>query len=208
MPKSPSEHEFGSVSTDLKLSMVAGYLQAFTAALQNKPYPTKPFKLWYIDAFAGTGERTVKLAAKEADLLHESQEERIEARRGSAQIAIDTVPAFNRLIFMERKKKHVVALNELAARYPDRQITVIRGDANIAIKEATKNSDWQGIRAVMFLDPYGMGVEWETLEAIKQTKAIDVWYLVSLSGLYRQATHRSSKLDEKKRAANAHARNQ
>lgn len=196
-----SAHEFGNVSTDLKLSMVAGYLRAFTTALQDKPSAQRPFKLWYIDAFAGTGERTVRLAARDADLLQSSMEERTEARRGSAQIAIDTAPKFDRLIFMERKQRHVAALQELAARYPEREIAVLKGDANKRIQAATSWSGWKGVRAVMFLDPYGMGVEWETLQAIQKTKAIDVWYLVSLSGLYRQATRRKSALDEKKRAA-------
>ena len=53
----------------------------------------------------------------------------------------------------------------------------------------------------MFLDPYGMDVEWATLEAIAATEAIDVWFLFSLSGLYRQATRRSSDIDPSKRAA-------
>ncbi|MGE5501903.1 MAG: three-Cys-motif partner protein TcmP, partial [Ignavibacteriales bacterium] len=156
-------HEFGNVSTDLKLSMVAGYLRAFTTALQHKPSPNRPFKLWYIDAFAGTGERTVRLAASEANLLGPSIEERIEARRGSAQIALNTEPQFNRLIFMERKLRHVAALQELAVRHPTRDITVLKGDANKHIQAATNWSGWKSVRAVMFLDPYGMGVEWETL---------------------------------------------
>jgi three-Cys-motif partner protein len=54
---------------------------------------------------------------------------------------------------------------------------------------------------VMFLDPYGMDVEWATLVAIAATQAIDVWFLFSLSGLYRQATRRSSDIDSDKRAA-------
>jgi len=53
----------------------------------------------------------------------------------------------------------------------------------------------------MFLDPYGMSVEWRTLEAIRKTEAIDVWYLVSLSGLFRQATRDAEDLDPSKRKA-------
>ena len=32
----------------------------------------------------------------------------------------------------------------------------------------------------MFLDPYGMQVNWETIKAIANTKAIDLWYLFPL----------------------------
>src|SRR5690606_24688387 len=41
-------------------------------------------------------------------------------------------------------------------------------------------TDWQKTRAVVFLDPYGMQVEWETLQKIAQTKAIDLWVLIPL----------------------------
>ena len=53
-------------------------------------------------------------------------------------------------------------------------------------------------RAVMFLDPYGMSVNWTTLEAIRATNAIDVWYLVSLSGLFRQAALDRHAVDQSK----------
>lgn len=195
------EHEFGNVSTDLKLSMVAGYLKAFTTALQNRPSPRRPFQLLYIDAFAGTGERTVKLAAQEANLLEPSAEARTEARRGSARMAIDTSPPFDRLVFMDCKPRHVQALKDLAASFPDRKIDVVHGDANARLQGAAKRGNWKNTRAVMFLDPYGMEVDWTTLEAIRQTEAIDVWYLVSLVGLYRQATRKLSKLDNEKRSA-------
>ncbi len=181
--------------------MVSGYLKAFTTALQDKPSPKKRFRLIYIDAFAGTGERTVKLAARDANLLEPSTEAKIEARKGSARIAIETTPMFDRLVFMERKPKHVRALQALRSAFPDRNIDVFKGDANARIQKAAREGNWKGTRAVMFLDPYGMEVDWETLEAVRATEAIDVWYLVSLVGLYRQATRKRSKLDAEKRAA-------
>ena len=33
---------------------------------------------------------------------------------------------------------------------------------------------------MLFLDPYGMQVEWQTIEAIAKTKAIDLWLLFPL----------------------------
>ena len=167
--RSISDHEFGGTLTDLKLSIVEAYLRGFTTALSGKN-----FKLWYIDAFAGTGERTVRLEGRPATLLDTKMDERIERRRGSAQIAIDTAPAFDRLVFMDKKKRHVTALNALKAAHPERDITVVRGDANRAIQSEIDWSGWSRTRAVMFLDPYGMAVEWATLEAIQKTRAIDL----------------------------------
>jgi three-Cys-motif partner protein len=191
-----SDHEFGGVSTDLKLSMVQGYLSAFNTALRGRFN-----ELWYIDAFAGTGKRTVRLEAVEANFFDDETPERVENRRGSAKIAIDTKPAFDRLIFMDKKAKHCEALRELANANPDRSIAVLQGDANDEIRRLVKGSSWTSTRAVMFLDPYGMSVEWETLKAIRSTEAIDVWYFVSLSGLFRQAARDGNAVDEKKRLA-------
>lgn len=190
------EHYFGSSLTDLKLSMVKGYLEAFTTALSGKT-----FELWYIDAFAGTGERTVKLAPREAGLWEPSTKEKIETKKGSARIAIETVPPFDQHFFFERKAIHARALENLKDEFPNKKIHVRNGDANTLIQKASNWPGWRRTRAVMFLDPYGMGVEWKTLEAIRKTEAIDVWYLVSLAGLYRQATHDSAALDGSKRRA-------
>ncbi|WP_406854371.1 three-Cys-motif partner protein TcmP [Alsobacter sp. KACC 23698] len=189
-------HEFGGVSTDLKLSMVQGYLEAFTKALRNK-FP----QLWYIDAFAGTGERTVRMDAAPATLFNDETPERIEQRRGSALIAIETKPEFSRLVFMEKKTKHCEALRALASANRHRRIDVLQGDANEEIARLIDQQTWRSTRAVMFLDPYGMSVDWETLTRIRATEAIDVWYLVSLAGLFRQAPRDEAAIDLNKRAA-------
>jgi three-Cys-motif partner protein len=95
----------------------------------------------------------------------------------------------------------VAALRELAGNYPNRRIRVVRNDANEALKSLVAASRWRSTRAVLFLDPYGMQLEWSTLEKVAATKAIDVWFLFSLAGLYRQATRQLADIDEHKRAA-------
>lgn len=190
-----ADHAFGNVSTDLKLTKIEEYLKAFATALRPQFS-----ELWYIDAFAGTGERVVKQEATPDDLLP-GLEEKIERRRGSARIALDVQPAFDRVVFMEKKRSYCKALEALREQYPGRQIDIVKGDANEAVTSAIRDIRWAGKRAVMFLDPYGMELNWTTLEKIRATEAIDVWYLVSLAGLFRQATLDPTKLDEKKRAA-------
>ncbi|MGD9544614.1 MAG: three-Cys-motif partner protein TcmP [Methylocystis sp.] len=191
-----AEHEFGGVSTDLKLAVVEGYLRAFTTAL--RPYFRE---LWYIDAFAGTGERTERLDAHDGTLFDPATPERIERHRGSATIAIDIEPPFDRIVFIERNPKHCAALELLRDMHPRRDIQVRKGVAEKELATLLGRRNWESTRAVMFLDPYGMSVPWEILEAISSTRAIDVWYLVSLSGLFRQATLDWTAMDAGKRAA-------
>ncbi|MES0040044.1 three-Cys-motif partner protein TcmP [Mesorhizobium sp. M0091] len=190
------DHEFGGQHTEIKLAIVEKYLKRYSAALH-----TWCDNVWYIDAFAGTGSRTVRVKAKEGDLFDEPAPEYVEQRRGSAKIALDIDPPFDRLVFMDSKPRHIAALNTLKASYPGRDIDVVQGDANELIQKEIKWDGWKKTRAVMFLDPYGMEVEWDTLRLIAETKAIDVWYLFSLSGLYRQAARDLSKIDAKKERA-------
>jgi three-Cys-motif partner protein len=192
----PVDHEFGAQHTELKLSLIEGYLKFFATALRAHFE-----ELWYIDAFAGTGTRTVRTEARGGDLFDAPVAEHVEQRRGSAQIAIDIVPRFHRLIFIDSKASHCAALRQLAARYPAREIAVVQEDANRSIQNAIAWDGWERTRAVCFLDPYGMDVEWATLQAIAKTRAIDVWFLFSLSGLYRQATRSAANITPDKRAA-------
>jgi three-Cys-motif partner protein len=58
-------------------------------------------------------------------------------------------------------------------------VSVLEGDANVEIQRLC-DKDWRFHRAVLFLDPYGMQVEWKTIEAVAATKAIDLWVLFPL----------------------------
>lgn len=190
------DHEFGGQHTELKLSIVESYLNAYTKALRKKFD-----QLWYIDAFAGTGTRTVRVEGRDGGIFEAPVAEHIEQRRGSAQIAIDVRPSFNRMVFIDSNPRYCSALRELAARHSDRKIVVIEDEANRSIRNAVGQGDWGSTRAVLFLDPYGMEVEWSTLEVVAMTQAIDVWFLFPLAGLYRQATRNLSDIDVHKRAA-------
>lgn len=189
-------HEFGGQHTDLKLSVIEKYLIGYTTALRSQFS-----QLWYIDAFAGTGNRTVRTVTNGSDLLETSVVERVDIRRGSAQIALDTKPDFDFLVFIEQNPRYVAELEDLAARNLQRRIRVVSGDANAALKSLVENNRWIDKRAVVFLDPYGMEVEWSTLQALASTKAIDVWFLFPLAGLFRQATRKLTDIDPSKRAA-------
>ena len=87
-----------------------------------------------------------------------------------------TEPRFDSYIFIERDPERCAALERLRDDFPDRadNIHVQQGDANEEI-QALCGKDWSSHRAVWFLDPYGMQVEWRTIEAIAGTKAIDLW---------------------------------
>ncbi|WP_210178843.1 three-Cys-motif partner protein TcmP, partial [Agrobacterium sp. LY4] len=94
----------------------------------------------------------------------------------------------------------VSGLQSLLSRHPTKPARVRSGDANEIVQRICRKYDWhrEKIRGVIFLDPYGMEVSWDTVKAIADTQALDCWYFFPLSGLYRNAPRDPSKLDSSK----------
>ncbi|MBA3404983.1 MAG: three-Cys-motif partner protein TcmP [Gemmatimonadaceae bacterium] len=184
-------HSFGGEWTSTKLDILGKYLAAYTKALHDKPTAERPFRKAYIDAFAGTGYRVMSRTGSEIDaaktklnldlpdLAEPAPQQLLD---GSARIALKVEPHFDSYIFIEQRKEHVRKLEDLKDEFPDlaSRIKITRGDANTELKALCAKRGWAERRAVMFLDPYGMQVEWETIEAIAKTKAIDLWLLFPL----------------------------
>lgn len=97
--------------------------------------------------------------------------------KGSTRLALEVDPPFHRYVFVERSRKHASELLNLKLQYPNRNIEVIKADANEIIVEFCQKTNWRKTRGVVFLDPKGMQVSWDTLVAISRTKALDVWIL-------------------------------
>lgn len=184
-------NRFGGAWTTSKLEVLGKYLHAYTTALKHQP-----FKLWYIDAFAGTGSRQHSRSADNDDVsdpLFPSEAEQVEAETlldGSARIALKTSPPFDRFVFIEKNESRCAELESLRLNSgiaPDR-IEVYKGDANEALSNIHEAA-WVDKRAVMFLDPYGTQVEWRTIQAVAATHAIDLWILFPLMGVSRMLTN-------------------
>jgi three-Cys-motif partner protein len=163
------KHQFGGPWTVEKLDALRAYLIGYAQALKHQN-----FRRYYIDAFAGTGDRTFK--RQEAATLMEIPE-LDDMTKGSARVALEIEPPFDRYIFIEKGQRRSSALEHLKAEYPGRDTKILNEDANAAVQRICRNTDWSSNRAVLFLDPYGMQVSWETLVAVATTKAIDVWML-------------------------------
>ncbi len=162
-------HEFGGDWTEQKLNILDKYLAVYSTIFR-KNEKAKYFKTIYVDAFAGTGiiERP-----------NEESEEAAKLLAGSCSRAIRH--SFDKYVFIEKSADHVSKLQELK-KTPGvgNKIEIRHGDANSELLKVVNETDWKKHRAVVFLDPYGMQVEWTTIEAIAATQAIDLWLLFPL----------------------------
>ncbi len=186
MTKSASPpHTFGGPWTEEKLELLRKYLSAYLQIF-HKNEKARYYRTIYIDAFAGTGYRTPQPKAHQGAALPELgpvDEDVAQYFQGSASIALNLDPAFHRYIFVEQNPAYALALQDLQKQHPQKDITILNGDANTILKTWLPSQDWRRNRAVMFLDPYGTEVEWALLESIANTRAIDLWLLFPLSVL-------------------------
>jgi three-Cys-motif partner protein len=191
------EHRFGGPWTEVKLDAVQYYLNCYSKALGNGR-----FDLWYVDAFAGTGERTEERIA--GGLFEEPggpDRRRVELA-GSARRALEVRPGFDHFVFIDQEPGYCEALNALKHNYPDREIQIVSGDANVVLKKMTSGDPWSRrdggpARGVVFLDPYALQVEWSTLVALAGTRVLDVWYLFPLQAVLRNLAHDHSRIGSK-----------
>ncbi|MBX3330131.1 MAG: three-Cys-motif partner protein TcmP [Nitrospira sp.] len=175
------EHQFGGEWTTRKLEVLARYLRSYVTVLKSTP-----FRKLYIDAFAGTGYRDARQSDEEENPQSPLFPDMVEPEPqsfldGSARLALQIEPRFDQYIFIERSPERCVQLESLKSEFPalTNLVELHQGDANVKIQELCARN-WRSTRAVLFLDPYGMQVEWKTIEAIAQTKAIDLWLLFPL----------------------------
>ena len=183
---------FGGDWTEEKLRRVQKYLKAYNVALKKQRFTRE-----YIDAFAGTGYREVKQPDSQAGLLLPElvEEDCQDFLDGSASIALKIEPPFDKFTFIERNAAKYLELCKLKERHPNREISTLQGDANDRIREICLGR-WDYRRAVLFLDPFGMQVPWDTIRLIASTRSIDMWLLFPLGVAVSRLLKKDGKIEE------------
>ena len=184
---------FGDKHTVQKLETVQRYLQAYATALKFQP-----FELIYVDACAGSGSSVPKgtldfVESSQVSLegLSSPVADTDEIIVGSAIRALGVTPPFHRYLLNDVKRSNVEALEKSVredfAHLADR-VDLTRLDANEMLRQLCASQNWKNTRAVVFLDPFGLQINYETLRLLGQTGAVDLWYLVPVFAMYRQVS--------------------
>lgn len=190
--------KFGSfLSTGKKLDIIELYLKLYQKTVKATGY----FDTIYVDAFAGTGEiqlyDDIDTELENLFIPDDWVADNIAVDQflaGSTERALNVEPYFDKYIFIE---KDASKISDLESRYTShdaaQRIRYEHGDANEQVIKFCRETQWsgkwgsRGKRAVMFLDPFGSQVRWETIEEIAKTQAIDLWYLFPAGvSVYRQ----------------------
>lgn len=177
--------QFGGPWTEQKLEALERYLKAYLLIFTRNPKAAK-FTRHYVDAFAGSGLRQVGDVAR-TSLDFGDAGEALAYMDGSVRKVLSLDQEFHNYWFIEKDPAQAASLQEMVdLEYRDRasRCHIKNTDANEFLLGW---SDEFGAmdRAVVFLDPYGMNVRWQTIERLAATKKIDLWMLFPSSSVVR-----------------------
>lgn len=167
---------FGGSWTERKLAVIEKYLNAYLTIMRGNER-ARHFTTSYVDAFAGSGYRQRR---GHADLVATSLGDDYDATgliAGSAVRALKLAVPFDQYMFIERDARALGNLKQHVPRRLESRVTFVEGDANIELQALCVQWNKGDERAVVFLDPYGLQINWNTLEQIANTKAMDLWML-------------------------------
>jgi three-Cys-motif partner protein len=168
------EPEAIGIWTEIKLQIIREYASAYTTILKEKPWCRS---YAYIDAFAGPGEFI-------------SKEDRKRTIPGSPVNALDIQNKFTEYHFIDIDRSKIEQLQKLVVGKPEfKTVRFHIGDANPILRETILPHFQYGSfkRALCILDPYGVDIEWTTIESIGKAKTIDVFLNFPLMDINRNA---------------------
>lgn len=163
--------DFGGAWTESKISTIENYAGMFTQALGSR------FNLHYIDGFAGdgVGAQPTSDVSKDQLSIIQPTEKIIE----SAASRLSPLP-FKTMNFIERDEANIAGLLKLIAEKGLTNTLVHHGDANKRTLEILQQFG-RGDRVLIFFDPFGLELKWDTLKAIaRQGVYCDIFYLLPI----------------------------
>ncbi len=162
--------------SEVKLEIVRKYLPAYTTVLtRQKPL----FKTLYVDAFAGSGHHISKTTG--------------ELVMGSPAIALDTKPPFDEYHFIDLDQAKVEVLEALAQERNN--VFVYHGDCNAILHQRVftraKYEDYR--RALCFLDPYNLQLNWDVVAAAGQMRTVELFLNFPMLAIHRNVLRHDPK---------------
>lgn len=160
-------NKFGGNWTEQKIEMVVSYAKAYLTIMNKYPQ----FKTLYFDGFAGSGD------------IFKDDKIDIDIIKGTAIriLEIKDPRSFDMYYFVEKDEKNKAELETIITKqFPEKKTKcfIVNEDCNDKLLSmATFLKENKNYRVLAFVDPYGMSVNWSSIEALKKL-GIDLWILV------------------------------
>ncbi len=186
----PPNNDWGGPWTEKKLQAFAKYVSAYLTIMKKFPY----WETIYFDGFAGSGTKGKDVKTELYQQLKITEEEE-KTYKGAAErvLTLKDDLSFSYYYFIDKKEE---SLDKLKAKLKDiqgKKIEFRSGDANKWIKELAKVLNTKEYAALIFLDPFGMQIDWCSIKELKGTRS-DVWILVPTGVIVNRLLDRAGEL--------------
>lgn len=197
---------WGGAWTEEKLDALEKYVRAYLT-IMKKHALANGWKLFYFDAFAGSGSRENEESENhtlESSLFDDEElEEMVEqtSYKGAAERVVSLEVdgfSFDYYYFIDKDQSSLESLKEKLNRaFPDKfsRMSFKQGDANERLLDLVKYArENPKCAALVLLDPFGMQLNWETIKALKDLRHIDLWILVPSGVIINRLLTRSGEI--------------
>lgn len=167
-------NEFGGNWTvekiEIFLKYVPAYLTIMNSTIQKENY-AKDWKLMFFDGFAGSG-----------GIIQDSTTTTLEGV-ATRVLAITEPRDFDIYRFVEKNKRNAQNLQSIIDQqfiHQKDKVKVYQEDFNEVVKKMVdflSKPEYKNYKTLAFIDPFGMSVNWSSVEALKGL-SIDMWILV------------------------------
>lgn len=184
--------QWGGKWTQEKLDIFEKYVNAYLTIFNKHKY----FETIYFDAFAGSGKRN----NKNPELINQLEIEVFEENlyKGAAERVVSMDKKFNYYYFIEKDSKSLKELKDKIfkdySKKGNEKLEFRSEDCNVQIHrlaQAMKNDN--KLVALIFLDPFGMQINRESIQSLKDTKS-DVWILLPTGVIINRLLEKNAEL--------------
>ncbi len=156
-------NQFGGNWTEAKMEIVVSYAKAYLTIMQKQSWA----KTIYFDGFAGSG------------IIDTEKSDEIQKGTALRVLDLENPFRFDIYYFVELNEGYKLELEKrVNENYFGRNAHVVKADCNEKLLSMSKFlMENKNHRALAFIDPYGMSVDWSSIESLKEL-GIDLWILV------------------------------
>lgn len=201
MACAPISDSWGGSWTEEKLDAFEKYVNAYLT-IMNTFRDKHNWKLIYFDGFAGSGTRNENDVQPISELLLDLfndeclDEDELNTYKGAAERVLGIEQrGFDWYVFVDKSMESSQQLEKRLEKFKSQRNLVFRtSDANEQISllaNAMKKDN--SLAALVLLDPFGMQVDWKSIELLKGTRT-DLWILIPTGVIVNRLLDRKGEL--------------
>jgi three-Cys-motif partner protein len=187
--------QWGGRWTEEKLDAFESYVNAYLNIMnaQKKKYNGWP-TTFYFDGFAGSGSRGMEKGNGGNLFDNYFIQGESDVYQGSAERVLKLEKKFDYYYFVDRDKATIELLEKTLTRknLVNYKCKFIYDDVNNKLK-VFSNTLGKGKAALVLLDPFGMQIDWASIELLKGKK-VDLWILVPSGVIINRLLDKKGKL--------------